>query len=106
VEMPVRGKHGKPNPGFPPFPPPLEIAQNPRDSHIPTASTTTVFIRTGPKNLPYNHQARGWARLNRRSGPGVVAKRNNGANNGHGISVIVPNTNERFQGVFDVTLIS
>jgi len=25
-EMPVRGKPGKPTPGFPPFPPPLEIA--------------------------------------------------------------------------------
>src|ERR1039458_2590033 len=35
--MPVRGKHGKPNPGFPPFPPPLEIPQPRRDSHIPTA---------------------------------------------------------------------
>jgi hypothetical protein len=35
--MPVPGKHGKPNPGFPPFPPPLEIPQNQRDSHIPTA---------------------------------------------------------------------
>jgi hypothetical protein len=35
--MPVRGKHGKPNPGFPPFPPPLEIPQTQRDSHIPTA---------------------------------------------------------------------
>jgi len=40
VEMPVRGKHGKPNPGFPPFPPPLEITLKRRDSHIPTASTT------------------------------------------------------------------
>jgi hypothetical protein len=73
--MPVCGKHGKPNQGFPPFPPPLEIAQNRRDSHIPTASTTMFSFRTGPKNLPYNHQARGWARLNRRSGPGIVAKR-------------------------------
>ena len=26
MEMTVRGKPGKPNPGFPPFPPPLEIA--------------------------------------------------------------------------------
>src|SRR5437879_907428 len=40
MEMTARGKHGKSNPGFPPFPPPLEIPQNPRDFHIPTASTT------------------------------------------------------------------
>ena len=31
---PVRGKRGKPKAGFPPFPPPLEIAHNPRDSHF------------------------------------------------------------------------
>ncbi len=28
------GKRGKPKAGFPPFPPPLEIPQNPRDSHF------------------------------------------------------------------------
>ena len=33
-EKPVRGKRGKPKAGFPPFPPPLEIAHNPRDSHF------------------------------------------------------------------------
>jgi len=32
-KKPVRGKGGKPKAGFPPFPPPLEIAHNPRDSH-------------------------------------------------------------------------
>jgi hypothetical protein len=31
---PVRGKRGKPKAGFPRFPPPLEIAHNPRDSHF------------------------------------------------------------------------
>ena len=33
VEMPVRGKPGKPKPGFPPFPPPLEIAPRFPHSH-------------------------------------------------------------------------
>jgi hypothetical protein len=33
-KKPVRGKRGKPKAGFPPFPPPLEIAHNPRDSHF------------------------------------------------------------------------
>jgi hypothetical protein len=40
MEMPARGKHGKPNPGFPPFPLPLDIPQNRRDFHISAASTT------------------------------------------------------------------
>jgi hypothetical protein len=48
MEMPVGGKHGKPEAGFPPFPPPLEIPQNQRDSHIPTA-TTTVPIKVRPE---------------------------------------------------------
>ena len=46
MEMPVRGKPGKPNPGFPLFPPPLEIPLNQRDFHTPTASTT-VRMYTG-----------------------------------------------------------
>jgi hypothetical protein len=33
-KKPVRGKRGKPKAGFPRFPPPLEIAHNPRDSHF------------------------------------------------------------------------
>jgi hypothetical protein len=33
-KKPGRGKGGKPKAGFPPFPPPLEIPQNPRDSHF------------------------------------------------------------------------
>src|SRR5215210_7193415 len=75
--MPARGKHGKPNPVFPPFPPPLEIPQERRDSHIPTAATTTTLFYLGRTEKPARQQqARGWARLNRRSGPGVVAKRN------------------------------
>src|SRR5580704_14379866 len=40
VEMPARGKHGKPGAGFPPFPPPLEITRTQRDSHISTAPMT------------------------------------------------------------------
>src|SRR3979411_3484326 len=50
VEMPVRGKHGKPNPGFPPFPPPLEIPQNQRDFHIPTCSTTVRASQRSNQN--------------------------------------------------------
>jgi hypothetical protein len=41
-KKPVRGKRGKPKAGFPRFPPPLEIQQNPLDSHFshsPTAAT-------------------------------------------------------------------
>jgi hypothetical protein len=49
MEMPVRGKHGKPNPGFPPFPPPLEIPQNQRDSHIPTASMIVPIYKVRTK---------------------------------------------------------
>jgi hypothetical protein len=43
--MPVRGKRGNPKPGFPLFPPPLEIAD---DFHIPT----------GPTHPVYTHQRR------------------------------------------------
>src|ERR1700677_2208370 len=45
MEMPVRGKRGNPKPGFPLFPPPLEIAD---DFHIPT----------GPTHPVYTHQRR------------------------------------------------
>src|SRR3954454_23152868 len=50
--MTVRGKHGKPKAGFPPFPLPWEIPQNRRDFHIPTASATTIWTWTGPKTCP------------------------------------------------------
>jgi len=43
--MTVRGKRGNPKPGFPLFPPPLEIAD---DFHIPT----------GPTHPVYTHQRR------------------------------------------------
>jgi hypothetical protein len=33
-KKPGGGRGGKPKAGFPPFPPPLEIPQNPRDSHF------------------------------------------------------------------------
>ena len=57
MEMPVGGKHGKPKAGFPPFPPPLEIPQNQRDSHIPTA-TTIVPIKVRPeKSKPHQTSA-------------------------------------------------
>lgn len=39
--MPGRGKHGKPNPGFPPFPPPLEIANS-------AISTFPQLLRRAP----------------------------------------------------------
>src|SRR3569833_3789292 len=43
--MTVRGKHGKPRPGFPPYPPPLEIAQNQAIPTFPTASPTIPPIK-------------------------------------------------------------
>src|ERR1022692_2139647 len=46
LEMPARGKHGKPRTGFPPFPPPLEITQTRRDSHISTAPTNTYIYKS------------------------------------------------------------
>jgi hypothetical protein len=38
VEMPADGKPGNPNPGFPPFPPSLEIAGRFPHSHTPDDS--------------------------------------------------------------------
>jgi hypothetical protein len=73
--MTVRGKHGKPKAGFPPFPPPLEITQNQRDSHIPTATATTSYIRVQNQNTELKPKPMGWAKLNFRNGPGTVAKR-------------------------------
>src|SRR5277367_650380 len=77
--MPARGKHGKPRTGFPPFPPSLEISQKRRDSHIPTASTTTYICQPRPDGPAENRQQRGWAKLNCRSGPNSVAKRREGS---------------------------
>jgi hypothetical protein len=66
VEMPGRGKRGKPKNGFPPFPPPLEIPPQRRDSHIPTA-TAAVYILTGRQKKPYpTYNVPRWAKLNRR----------------------------------------
>ena len=59
MEMSVRGKHGKPNPGFPLFPPPLEIPQNRRDFHIPTASTTVRMYLGQAQTLTSNRQLGG-----------------------------------------------
>jgi hypothetical protein len=73
--MTVRGKHGKPKAGFPPFPLPLEITQNQRDSHIPTATATTSYIRVQNQNTELKPKPMGWAKLNFRNGPGTVAKR-------------------------------
>lgn len=74
--MTVGGKHGKPIAGFPPFPPPLEIPQQRRDSHIPTASTTGSHLSGQAQNPCPNPQTPGWARINCRSGPSPVAKGN------------------------------
>src|ERR1035438_1385150 len=49
VEMTARGKHGKPTAGFPPFPQALEIPQHRRDSHIPTASAASPYIKVRKK---------------------------------------------------------
>jgi hypothetical protein len=56
MEMTVYGKHGKPKAGFPPFPQPLEIPQEQRDSHIPTA-TMTVHIKVRTKTKPHQTSA-------------------------------------------------
>src|ERR1700733_7372554 len=52
VEMTARGKHGKPKAGFPPFPQALEIPQDRRDSHIPTASAANTYIQGQEKTCP------------------------------------------------------
>src|ERR1039457_2009292 len=39
------GKPGKPKAGFPPFPPSLASPQKQRPSHIPTASTTSPYLK-------------------------------------------------------------
>jgi hypothetical protein len=54
VEMTVRGKPGKPKTGFPPFPPPLEIPRNRRDSHISTASAVVLYLQAKLKTCPEN----------------------------------------------------
>jgi hypothetical protein len=92
--MPARGKHGKPRTGFPPFPPSLEIPHKRRDSHIPTASTTTYICQPRPDGLAENRQPRGWAKLNCRSGPKSVAKRTIDAS---GVKRLMPQTLE-FKG--------
>jgi hypothetical protein len=49
MEMPRRGKRGKPNGGFPPFPTALGNRQR-RDFHISTGPTAVSFLQT--KNKP------------------------------------------------------
>jgi hypothetical protein len=50
VEMPGRGKPGKPKPGFPAFPPAL--GNRNCDSHIPTAPTVCYLSSERTKNNP------------------------------------------------------
>ncbi len=69
--MTVRGKPGKPNPGFPLFPPPLEIAARFPHSHRPT-----TLPNKGEAKPPHRRiNNLGWAKLNRRNGPSGLAKR-------------------------------
>jgi hypothetical protein len=49
MEMPRRGKRGKPNGGFPSFPTALGNRQR-RDFHIPTGPATASFYQ--PENKP------------------------------------------------------
>ena len=53
-----RGKRGKPKAGFPLFPQPLgNLAKPGRDSHIPTAPTTTRWESGKPKaGFPLSHR--------------------------------------------------
>ncbi len=75
--MPARGKPGKPNPGFPPFPPPLEIA-----GAIPTFPQLRrlfLYKKTKHPGEAENRLAKeinqlGWAKIKCRSGPRVLAK--------------------------------
>jgi hypothetical protein len=56
VEMPGRGKRGKPRSGFPPFPPPLEIA--PRFPHSHRLDGDAVSSGLNPKERsPAHHHA-------------------------------------------------
>ena len=50
VEMPDGGKRGKPKPGFPRFPPPLEIA--PRFPHFHSPTTTILSLQTYKQQKP------------------------------------------------------
>lgn len=52
VEMPGRGKRGKPTPGFPLFPPPLEIAARFPHSHRPDESRGKVEIQNQDSHFP------------------------------------------------------
>ena len=45
-----------------------------RNSHIPTASTTGLYIKRKAKTLPHRINDLGWAKLNCRSGPRELAK--------------------------------
>jgi len=70
--MTVRGKPGKPTPGFPPFPPPLEIA--PRFPHSHRFDDFFLY-QSEAKQPPLRFNNLGWAKLNRRNGPSALAKR-------------------------------
>jgi len=49
--MPVRGKHGKPKSGFPPFPPPLEIRENGGIPTFPPLRRRFLIYKFRQKNL-------------------------------------------------------
>jgi hypothetical protein len=49
-KKPGGGKRGKPKSGFPPFPPPLEIAHNPRDFHFSHSPDCCCWYFNEPDN--------------------------------------------------------
>jgi hypothetical protein len=73
MEMTGGGKPGKPKSGFSTLP--TALGNRIGDFHISTASTTIPIykVRPNPPRLRINNL--GWARINRRSGPISVAKR-------------------------------
>jgi transposase InsO family protein len=70
--MTARGKRGKPKRVSHPSHRPWKSL---RDSHIPTASTTSSYEKARPNSRAHRINNFGWAKLNRRSGPSALAKR-------------------------------
>jgi hypothetical protein len=58
-----------------PFHRPWESRKTGAIPHIPTASTTILSFLGRTENPALKSNAQGWARINCRSGPSVVAKR-------------------------------
>jgi hypothetical protein len=73
MEMTVRGKLGKPNPGFPPFPALGNRSAIP--TFQPLVRLPPISIGEARNSLSQRINDLGWAKINRRSGPNVLAKR-------------------------------